>query len=309
MATLQSISKNKKTALICEDDPDLNEAIRQFLMELDFDVKCTFDGKEAVGLIQAAQYDLIIMDFRIPSMNGLQVCAVARATPLNRATKIYVVTGDVDPSLEARAQALQVNRFLRKPFKLTFLEKCIVEDFTNGTESFAYDPRIINVFLGSAAEIYKFYFQELPGRGNTSIQRGTKVEQAFCTGRISFTGAAAGSMGLVMTKPFIKQLADILFAGMNVDFDQQFLADVTGEMCNQVIGKVKDNFSTLGIPITIGLPEVIMGDSQVIPNRVSSPLIAIPMGKQNALFELQFVLSPLDLKLNGDFPSSVPMFE
>lgn len=294
-------SKAKRTALVCEDNVDLNDGLREFLTELNFEVTCTSDGKAAVALIQSTAFQLILMDYRIPSMNGLQVCAVARATPLNRGAKIYVMTGDLDPSVEARAQALRVNRFIVKPFNMNDLEKSITKDFAQPPAQLTYDTKIVNVFLDAAAEIYHFYFSQQPQRGKLSVREPGEAEKGFCTGLIAFSGNGfAGSLGLGMTKPFVKQLSDVLFAGMNVSFDPEFLADVTGEMSNQIIGKVKINFAKIGIPITIGLPEVIMGDNHMIQHRVANPLVTVPIGRQDAVFELQFVLSQRDVKVASD---------
>lgn len=294
-------SKKIKTALICEDNPELNESLREFLTELGFDVTCTFDGTQAVNAIQTTQYDLITMDFRIPHLNGLQVCAVARATSLNRKSKIYIITGEVDPSVEARAQALRVNRFFLKPFNMRTIEQNILADFEAAENKFTYDTKLINIFLDAAAEVYEFYFNHQPQRGRIAVRKQGEAERGFCTGMIEFSAKDfVGSLGLGMTKPFVKQLSNALFAGMDVNFDEQFLADVTGEMCNQIVGKVKLNFAKVGVPITIGLPKVVMGENHIIQHRVPNPLIAVPIGKQDAVFELQFVLSHCEVKFANE---------
>ncbi len=308
-------AQKRKTALICEDDVDLNNSLQEFLVAQGFTVQSTFDGMQAVNWIQSKSYDLILMDVRIPSMNGLQVCAVARAASMNRTAKIYVMTGQDDPAISARAEALKVNHFLQKPFDLDKLAEAIKKDFEKKVVKPTYDVRIINVFLESAAQVYEFYFHQAPQRGKVSIRTPGQPEKGFCTGLIALTGDGfAGSMGLSMTKPFIKQLADILFAGMEVKYDNEFLADVTGEMCNQILGKVKINFAKLGIGVAIGLPKVIMGENHIIQHLVVNPVIAVPMGRNDAIFELQFVLSQRDVKVgeakeDGIPPSSVMMFE
>ena len=66
--------------------------------------------------------------------------------------------------------------------------------------------------------------------------------------------------------------------------------------------------------MTIGLPEVIMGKNHIIQHKVSNPVICLPMGRDNMVFEMQFVLSQQNVKVEetkqADVPpSSVIMFE
>ena len=119
---------------------------------------------------------------------------------------------------------------------------------------------------------------------------------------------------IVANITFMEQFASNLFQGMDVKFDNDFISDITGELCNQILGKVKINMAKLGIKITIGLPEVIMGKDHIIVHKVANPVIAMPMGRDKMVFEMQFVLSQQVVKFEEakveDIPAeSVIMFE
>ena len=322
MSTAQKISapppapqSKKKLALVCEDNVEFHEILKAFLLQLGFDVKSSYDGMQASGWVRSTTFDVIFMDIRIPSVNGLQVCALARASKFNRTAKIFVITGDVDPSVKMKAEALKIQHFLQKPIDFPTLEDLIAKEFAKTERKVSYDVRVINAFLDAASEVYEFYFQEKPQRGKVSIRVPGQPEKGFCTGLIAVTGDSfVGSMGLSMTAPFIKQLAAALFVGMDVKFDNDFISDLTGEMCNQILGKVKINFAKIGIKVTIGLPEVIMGKNHIIQHKVNNPVIAVPMGREKSVFELQFVLSQQEVKVEeakvADVPpSSVIMFD
>jgi chemotaxis protein CheX len=305
----------KRSALVVEDNREFSELITEFLKQLGFDVKQCYDGLQASVLVRDEHYDLIILDLRIPSVNGLQVGAVARANAANRTSNIFIITGEADETLRTKATALRIRNFLLKPVNFVELDKAIREQFSVQEKKVSYDIRIINAFIDAAAEVYEFYFTEKPQRGKVQVRKPGLPEKGFCTGLIALSGEAfVGSLGVSMTAPFIKRFATTLFQGMEIKFDNDFISDITGELCNQILGKVKLNMAKLGIKILIGLPEVIMGKNHIIQHKVSNPVIALAMGRDNMVFELQFVLSQQEVKFEEvkqeDVPvSSVIMFE
>jgi chemotaxis protein CheX len=304
-----------RTALVVDDNQDFNNAMSEFLRQLGYDVKQAYDGMQASNWIGEKKFDLVMLDVRIPSVNGLQVAALARTSKFNRGANIFIVTGEVDPIIKTKAEALKVRNFLNKPIDFSQLETMIKTQTEQAEKKVSYDVRVINSFIEAAAEVYEFYFQEKPQRGKVQVRPQGQPEKGFCTGLIALTGDGfVGSMGLSMTAPFIKRLAITLFQGMDVKFDNEFISDLTGEMCNQILGKVKLNFAKLGVKVTIGLPEVIMGKNHIIQHKVSNPVICLPMGRDNMVFEMQFVLSQQNVKVEetkqADVPpSSVIMFE
>ena len=304
-----------RTALVVEDDHDFNNIMTEFLTGLGFEVQQCYEGVQAATFARDVKYDLIMLDLRIPNINGLQVGAIARANPLNRTTKICIITGEEDLALHAKANALRILNFLLKPVNFTELEKTIREMFTGNERKVSYDIRIINAFIDAAADVYEFYFQEKAQRGKVQVRQPGSPEKGFCTGLIGLTGEDfIGSLGVSMTAPFIKSFATTVFQGVEVKFDDDFISDITGELCNQILGKVKTNMAKLGIPISLGLPEVIMGRGHVIQHKVSNPVIALTLGRDKLVFEMQFVLSQQAVKFQEvraeDMPvENVIMFE
>jgi CheY-like chemotaxis protein len=74
------------------------------------------DGRDALEMLETAEFDLVLLDVNLPSMNGLDVLAHARTLP--RPPLVVMMTGDdtSEPLLEA--VRLQAFRYLRKPFPL-----------------------------------------------------------------------------------------------------------------------------------------------------------------------------------------------
>lgn len=65
---------SKKSILLVEDDLDISEAIQSILEEEGFNLKCLFNGKEAIDYLRDTLQmpDLILLDIMMPHMNGYQ---------------------------------------------------------------------------------------------------------------------------------------------------------------------------------------------------------------------------------------------
>lgn len=58
--------------LIVEDEQSLNEAYQMILSQSGFTVRSAFDGKEALSMLQDFEPDLILLDLRMPRMDGIE---------------------------------------------------------------------------------------------------------------------------------------------------------------------------------------------------------------------------------------------
>ena len=56
--------------LVVEDEPTLNKIIAKRLKIEAYSVDCAFNGKEALEYLDAAEYDLLIVDIMMPEMDG-----------------------------------------------------------------------------------------------------------------------------------------------------------------------------------------------------------------------------------------------
>ncbi len=69
-----------------------------------------------------------------------------------------------------------------------------------------------------------------------------------------------GSMSLSFDMPSINHMAKKVFGQDDIKIDPAGVADLAGELCNQVLGRTKANFLMLGLKMQIGLPEVVVGE-------------------------------------------------
>lgn len=105
--------------LIVDDEPDQREIMRRGLRELEpgwmFDE--ADDGYDAGIKIGTFRPDLILLDLRMPRVDGLSLCRSIRANPDTHRMRIIIVTADPNEEIETRAAAAGADMLLRKPVK------------------------------------------------------------------------------------------------------------------------------------------------------------------------------------------------
>lgn len=82
-------------------------------------------GTDALTQLKSAPVHLIISDFNMPGMDGLELLKTLRSGPATKKTGFILLTGSQDKSLIERGRTLGMNNFLAKPFTPQDLEKCI----------------------------------------------------------------------------------------------------------------------------------------------------------------------------------------
>lgn len=63
-----------KRILVIEDDPDIQELIRNFLQDAGYLVSLAGDGLEGLEMFSASPYDLVLLDILMPKVDGYAVC-------------------------------------------------------------------------------------------------------------------------------------------------------------------------------------------------------------------------------------------
>ena len=106
--------------LLIEDSQKLATWLGKALRQRGFAVDITHDGAEADSLIKTEQYDVIVLDLSLPSMDGLTVLERMRLRGV--ATPVLILTARSDLDDRVRGLNLGADDYLGKPFELTELE-------------------------------------------------------------------------------------------------------------------------------------------------------------------------------------------
>ncbi len=101
--------------LIVEDEPSLNKIIAKRLKIEAYSVDSAFNGKEALAYLDAADYDLLIVDIMMPEMDGLTLVKTLRS----RGSQVPVLFLTARDSLQDKVSGLDCggDDYLVKPFE------------------------------------------------------------------------------------------------------------------------------------------------------------------------------------------------
>lgn len=105
--------------LIVEDEPSLNLLLTQALRSDNYAVDSARDGEEGSFLARTNIYDLIIMDYMLPKINGLEVIKEIRAEKINTPIIMLTVCSEIDDKVIALE--LGADDYLTKPFSMAEL--------------------------------------------------------------------------------------------------------------------------------------------------------------------------------------------
>jgi response regulator RpfG family c-di-GMP phosphodiesterase len=104
------------TVLIVDDDPLVRSFARAVLAgEGEFRIEVAADGSEALGLARELRPDLVVSDYAMPGLDGVELCTALRADPALAGTLFVVLSGVTDPELKRTGLARGVDDFLAKP--------------------------------------------------------------------------------------------------------------------------------------------------------------------------------------------------
>jgi CheY-like chemotaxis protein len=103
--------------LVADDDADVRRLLARHLREAGYDVVEAADGAEAVALARQAPPGLVLMDLRMPTMDGLAALKALRAEPTTRHLPVIILTASPGMLEESRpvVEALGGVRLMAKP--------------------------------------------------------------------------------------------------------------------------------------------------------------------------------------------------
>lgn len=103
--------------MVVDDQASMRAMIRRSLQDLGFrDVRDKGDAGEALAAIRSDRVHLIVSDYNMPDMDGLQLLENVRKDPVIGNTVFIMLTGSSDREIVQKAAALGVNNYLVKPF-------------------------------------------------------------------------------------------------------------------------------------------------------------------------------------------------
>jgi putative two-component system response regulator len=113
----------KQGTVLVVDDLAANVKLLERLLTFEgYGVLIAGDGQEAVDAVHREDPDLVIMDVRMPRLDGFAACRVLKADPRSRLTPVVLMTGAAEREDRVRAIDAGADDFLMKPIDATELK-------------------------------------------------------------------------------------------------------------------------------------------------------------------------------------------
>ena len=114
--------------LIVEDDAAVRSLLADMLeMTGLYEVRTARDGEEGLGAARSQRPRIVVLDVRLPAMDGLELCRILKSDPVTAHAKIVVLTA-LDPgAVQEEAIESGSDFFITKPFDSSSLLDALAE--------------------------------------------------------------------------------------------------------------------------------------------------------------------------------------
>ena len=113
--------------LVVDDEIESRERLSEFLTMRGFEVETASRGSAALEKIAADPPDLVLLDVRMPGMNGLQILKAAKA--LHPDLGVIMVTAVPDGAITREAMKLGAYDYITKPIDINYLATKVIPTF------------------------------------------------------------------------------------------------------------------------------------------------------------------------------------
>ena len=111
-----------KSCLVVDDSKVIRKVARHILESMSFSVDEAADGQEALTFCRANRPDVILLDWNMPVMSGMEFLRALRESDIPTKPKVVFCTTENDVGHIARAIRAGANEYIMKPFDREIVE-------------------------------------------------------------------------------------------------------------------------------------------------------------------------------------------
>ena len=105
--------------LVIDDEPGIRSLLDTLLRRKGYDVVLAESGRKGLELFRRERPDVVVLDLKMPGMDGLAVLQQVRS--LNPTLPVIILTGAGTPETEQQVRAMGVTEYVEKEFSLHLL--------------------------------------------------------------------------------------------------------------------------------------------------------------------------------------------
>lgn len=171
----------KPHILLIEDDLSLTELIRYNLEQEGFVVACSADGEEGLLLAEETPPDLVVLDWMLPNLSGIEICRRLRRGERTAAVPVIMLTARAEESDRIRGLDTGADDYVTKPFSIRELiarinatlrrtrpaltgQQLHYDDITLDSATHKVTRNGVQIHLGPTEFRLLRHFMEKPGR-------------------------------------------------------------------------------------------------------------------------------------------------
>lgn len=109
-------SPPQRSALVADDDVTIRALLTEFLEQLLFRVRVVPDGQQALNAVYTERFDVILLDFQMPGMTGVEAALEIRKVDPH--VPIALITGSAHALNSTHLAQARITRTFLKPFDL-----------------------------------------------------------------------------------------------------------------------------------------------------------------------------------------------
>jgi len=115
----------QRRILVVDDEPLVCDAVKLMLDFDGHDVETAYNGKEALAMIEAGKFDLVITDYEMPGMKGDELASVIKARDMKQ--PVVLITAYAELLQSSGNPLTGVDWLISKPFLLENLREAIAK--------------------------------------------------------------------------------------------------------------------------------------------------------------------------------------
>jgi DNA-binding response OmpR family regulator len=109
--------------LVVDDEPDMVDIVKLVMTQAGFTIDVAYSGKQCIQKTKEKEYDLILLDIRMPEMDGWITLKKLKVSKVTDKTKIIILTVEKGPGVEIFGLQDVVADYITKPFERDKLVK------------------------------------------------------------------------------------------------------------------------------------------------------------------------------------------
>ncbi|MBI5074265.1 MAG: response regulator [Nitrospirae bacterium] len=148
--------------LAVDDEQDILELLFYNLSREGFAVTTATDGEEALKMIRAKGFDLVLLDLMLPGMSGLEICRVLRNAPETKNLPIIMLTAKTEEVDRIIGLEMGADDYITKPFSPRELIARVKAVLRRVTKEPVLDRVLVTGDLAINTETYSVTKNDLP---------------------------------------------------------------------------------------------------------------------------------------------------